>query len=303
MPKELTDADVMTGFNPDYHASAADLEARQDEGADAITPGPEGEGGDTANTERSDAPAAPAERSVTLDGKTYKAPAEIADAFTREINRRDGTRGAEMQTLRERLARLEGANTTAQPDAKKDEGPPLPDPELQIENPAAYQEQLLARINYQQDQRDRRLAAEYETAEAGKEREKERRAAWENHVEAFYNDPDNAVLKDNRDIVDKVLEQNAAALAPLDVAEGFKELGRLSKERLARITGQAPAIRARTTPKPANLEGSSRRDVAAAGDRAGKDTGPKSLTAALKERRRAAAASFAKGSQAPASAR
>lgn len=288
--KKLTDADIMTGFNPAFGVSAEDIEAQGATGDEAVSQDGEGEGSE-------ETPQAPTERELNLDGRTFKAPAELAEAFTREINRRDGTRGAELQQLRERLARLEGASTTTAQPAKKDEGPPLPDPELQIENPAEYQAQLMAHVEHKQRLHTEALAREYEEAEAARERETARQAAWKNHVEAFYSDPANKVLVGNEDIVDAVMAQNAEKLAPLSVEEGFKLLGQLSRERLARLTGAAPDVKARTTPKPPTLEGSSRRDVAAGTQGGAKDTGPKSLTQALRERRKQAAASFSKGGQ------
>lgn len=287
--KPVSDADIMTGFNPAYGVTAEEIEARQD---DVATDGaPEGEA-----TERSDASAAPTDRDVTLDGRTFKAPRDLADAFTREINRRDGTRGAEIQTLRERLAHLEGRASAQAPGEVKEEGPPLPDPELQIENPAEYQKQLLAHVEWKQEQKTGALASQYEAAEAQKERESSRRSAWQTHVDAFYARPENAVLRENKDIVDLVFQQNAAQLAPLSVEDGFKELSRLAQERLSRVTGSAPEIKARTQ-RPPTLEGSSRRGVAA--PTGGAPDGPMSLTAVLKERRREAAKNFNRGGKGP----
>jgi len=286
-PKKLTDADVMTGFNPDRAVTAEEIEAQQAEGK-SVTPEPEGSSGEPG------APTAPEESEVTLDGRRLKAPRELADAFTREINRRDGTRGAELQMLRERLARLEGAAsataTPSTPDAPPE--PVVPDPDLQIENPAEYQKQMLAFIEHQQTKRTQALATRYEEAEAVKEQETARRAAWAAHCDKFYSSPDNEVLRDNKDIVDLVLEKNKELLAPLSVEDGFKELSRLAKERLAKVTGVAPKLRAQAQ-KPPTLEGSARRDSAAAPQ--AKDEGPGSMTQALKARRLAAAGSFAKG--------
>jgi hypothetical protein len=290
--KTLTDADVMTGFNPAYGVSAEEIAAGE---GDAPVEGatddqPEG-------TEKPETETPPAEVEIKLDGKTLKAPRDIAEAFTREINRRDGTRGAELQQLRERLARVEGATAaTATPIEKKEEaqaGPPLPNPELQIENPAEYQKQMLEHIEHKQKVQLEAVARQYEEAEAIKARESERKAAWEQHCDAFYSKPENKVLRENRDIVDLVLAQNKDVLAPLSVEDGFAELARLAKERLARVTGTAPEQRARAQ-KPLNLEGSTRRASAVSPE--GKDSGPTSLTSALKERRRLAAEAFNKGS-------
>lgn len=291
--RKLTDADVMTGFNPAYGVSAEELEAKADAPADEGA-GSDGEGAPAPG--ESGAPTVPAEVDVKLDGRTFKAPKEIADAFTREINRRDGTRGAELQTLRERLAAVEARTTrpTETPSDNTPPEPPVPNPELQIEDPAKYQEQVLNRIRWEQQQTVQGLTKQYEEAEAARQRDTQRREAWAQHVNAFYAIPENAVLRDNKDIVDKVMELNAEYLAPLSVEEGFKELGRLAKERLAKVTGQAPEVKARTTPKPPALEGSTRRDSAVrpAGP---KETGPLSLSAALKERRNRAAAAFGTG--------
>lgn len=291
-PNKLTDADVMTGFNPAFGVSAEEVEARQDDAESIDGAAPEGDGGSASETETQDASAAP-EVEVRLDGRTFKAPKDIAEAFTREINRRDGTRGAELQELRQRLANVEARSTTAptKPESDAPTAPPVPDPELQIENPAEYQKQLLAHVRYEQEQKALALAKQYDEAEAAKDRENARRAAWEKHVSAFYSKPENAVLRDNQDIVDLVMEQNKEVLAPLSVEDGFKELSRLAKERLARVTGQAPEVKARTTPRPPVLEGSARRDAARA-PRSEKDTGPQSLSAAIRERRKAAAAAF-----------
>src|SRR6266446_4650264 len=98
---KLTDADVMTGFNPDRSLSAEDIVAQQ-EGAPAEGTAPECHA-DPGEDQAPPADEAPSEREVTLDGRRFKASRDIADAFTREINRRDGTRGAELQTLRDRL--------------------------------------------------------------------------------------------------------------------------------------------------------------------------------------------------------
>lgn len=290
-----TEAEVMTGFNPAFGTSAEDIEAQQDSG-ESVTASPEGEGTPGADTSKADANA-PAEREVLLDGRTFKAPKDIADAFTREINRRDGSHGAELQGLRERLARVEGRQeaSTAQPaGAEKHEGPPIPDPEDMIENPAKYQEQLTTRMRWESEQTVQGLTSRYEEAEAAKVQETERRAAWKSHVDQFYAKPENKVLVGNEDIVDLMLKTHAAELAPLSVEDGFSRLSELAKSRLARVTGSAPEIKGRMTPKPPTLEGSSRRGAAAA-PAGGQDEGPKSLSAALKERRRAAAAEFAKG--------
>lgn len=291
--KQTTDADIMTGFNPAFGVSAEDIEARQD-GEGVETPEPEGEPTDKADGDGTP-PAASEEVEVRLDGRTLKAPKDIADAFTREINRRDGTRGAELQQLRERLAHLEGARSataTANVPAETPE-PQVPDAELQIENPAEYQKQLVAYITHQQEKRTQALVAQYEQTEAAKAQEAARRSAWAGHVESFYSNPDNAVLRDNKDIVDLVLEQHRADLADLSVEDGFKELGRLAKDRLAKLTGVAPEIRARKAQQPPTLEGSGRRTAAARP--AAEPEGPRSLTQALKERRKSLAASFVKG--------
>lgn len=289
--EKLTDADLMTGFNPDPSTPAEEIEAR--EAGEAVEgTGTEGEGAEAPTTESVTLGADT--REVTLDGRTFKAPRDIADAFTREINRRDGTRGAELQGLRERLARLEGASTKpATEERAEDQGPPLPDPELQIENPAEYQKQLIAHVSHRQEVRAQALAQQYEEAEAAKDRETARKAAWQTHVDSFYSKPENEVLRANKDIVDLVLEKHREELAPLSVEEGFDRLSTLAKQRLSQLTGQAPEIKARTTPRPPTLEGSSRRGSVATP--AAEPAGPKSLTAALKERRRAAAAAFNKG--------
>ena len=283
--KKLTDADVMTGYNPSRDLSAEDAETQQDDVETVEGAAPEG------TTE------VPTEVEVNLDGRRLKAPREIAEAFTREINRRDGTRGAELQTLRERLARLEGAATTATRTAegeKPPEGPQVPDPELQIENPAEYQRQLLAFVSHSQETRTQILANAFEAAETAKEQETTRRAAWAAHCDEFYTRPENKSLVGNKDIVDLVLEQHKAALAPLSVEDGFVELGRLARDRIAQLTGVAPDLKARRTPKPPVLEGSSRRESAVTPPTPGGE-GPSSLTQVLKDRRKAAAAGFGKG--------
>lgn len=297
--KKLTDADVMTGFNPAYGVSAEELEARA--ATEAAEGSDSGEGAPAPETEEAASPAAP-EVEVRLDGRTFKAPKEIADAFTREINRRDGTRGAELQTLRERLAAVEARTTKpAEPENSGPPEPPVPNPELQIEDPAKYQEQLVSRIRWEQEQKVQGLTRQYEEAEAARERETARRAAWSAHCDAFYSKPENAILRQNQDIVDLVLKKNAEQLAPLGVEEGFAELGRLAKERLAKVTGQAPEIKARTNPKPPVLEGSGARKPIARP--AGGDDGPKSLSQALKDRRRAASEAFTKSQSRQSAAR
>jgi hypothetical protein len=288
MPEKVTDADLMTGFNPNPAVSAEDFEARQ-AGDVPYDDQPEGERADTEA-------AAPEERTITLDGRTYRAPKDIADAFTREINRRDGTHGAELQRVRERLTRLETARTSAAGGEKpetKPELPKAPDPDLAIENPAEHQRQLIAHLEAKEDARREELRVEYEQAEAAKAQETARKAAWQTHCDRFYALPENTILRDNRDIVDAVMAQNMDSLASLSVEDGFKELGRLAKERLSRITGQAPEIKART-PKPPVLEGSTRRQ-AQAGPARKQEEGPQSLSAALKERRKAAAEAFSRG--------
>jgi hypothetical protein len=300
MAKKLTDADLMTGFNPAYGVSAEEIEAQGDaegsvEGAEAAEPTT-----DTSGDDAEGASLAPPEGGadmveVRLDGRALKAPKDIAEAFTREINRRDGTRGAEMQQLRERLAHLEGRVTATPAGDKEPETPEpqLPDPDLAIENKDEYNRQLDSYIAHQQEKRLSALARQQDEATAAQRAEAERVSAWNAHCDAFYSRPENKVLVGNEDIVDAVLEKNRAKLATLPVEDGFAELGRLAKERLARVTGQAPEVKARTTPKPPNLEGSSRRSAAVRP--AAKDEGPQSLTQALKDRRRAAASAFNKG--------
>jgi|SRR6267378_823178 len=289
---KLTDADVMTGFNPDRSKSAEDIDAQQDT-APAEGDAPEGEGDPGERQEVSDE--TPPEREVTLDGRRFKASRDIADAFTREINRRDGTRGAELQTLRDRLAHLEGrlAERATQPkEPEAAQGPQPPNEDLWIENPGEAQKQLLAHIAYNDEQKQLALNQELETEQASRDQEAARRAAWASQCDAFYAQSENKVLRGNEDIVDLVLKQNAKYLAPLSVDEGWSELSRLAKERLAKVTGAAPEIRART-PRPPVLEGSARRDVGASNPPEVK--GPRSLTDALKARRRTAAEAFVKG--------
>jgi hypothetical protein len=292
--KKLTDADLMTGFNPAFGVTAEEIEAQQD-GEVVETASPEGEATEKEEGDGSAPPADSGDVEVRLDGKAVRTSKEVADAFTREINRRDGTRGAELQQLRERLAHLEGARsaTTTASGPTKEPEPQVPDPELQIENPAEYQKQLVAYITHQQEKRTEALATQYEQDQAAKEQESARRSAWSNHVDTFYNRPENAVLRENKDIVDLVMAQHREDLAPLSVEDGFKELGRLAKERLSKLTGSAPELKARNTPKPPILEGSARRGTPARP--AAESDGPRSLTEALKERRKAAAASFGKG--------
>lgn len=290
---KLEDADIMTGFAPVWNKPAEDNDpdAETTQGAEDDEAG-EGEGASTALATSE----APAEVEVQLDGRRIRVGKDIADAFTREINRRDGTRGAELQGLRERLAHLEGATIAAktQPDAEARQTPQVPNPELQIENPEEYQRQLLEFINFNQEARANGLARQYEEAEAAKSAEAARRTAWSAHVKSFYSLPENTMLRDKRDIVDLVLQQNRANLAPLSVESGFAELGRLAKAKLAMLTGTSPEARARTTPKPPVLEGSTRRDGASR-PAAAKDEGPRSLTQALKDRRKMVAESFRKG--------
>lgn len=290
-----TEADLMTGFNPAFAVSAEEIEA-QEADAEAID-GDKPEGAGETSPETSTEPASTAgEREVTLDGRTYKAPKDIADAFTREINRRDGTRGAELQTLRERLANLEGRLTAKPAEAEgADQGPPIPDPELQIEDPKKHQDMAFARMRWEQEQLVESKARQFEEGQAAKDQESQRVAAWNRHVDSFYAKPENAVLRENRDVVDMVLKQHGEELAPLSVEDGFKRLGDLAKDRIARMTGQAPEVRARRTPKPAVLEGSSRRgDVVTP---VKKDEGPRSLTSAINERRAKAREAFNKGGQ------
>ncbi len=291
-----TEAEVMTGFNPVRDLAAEDA---------AVVEQADAEGAGDSSTENAgkpaeastETPATPAEVEITLDGRRLKAPKEIADAFTREINRRDGTRGAELQTLRERLARLEGAasaTSTKEPDPNTPPEPPVPNPDLQIENPAEYQKQVFDRIRWEQEQKLQAVARQYEEAETQREQEEARRAAWAAHCDAFYSKPENEVLRGNKDIVDLVLDANRERLANLSVEEGFTELGRLARERLSAITGAAPELKKRRAAKPPVLEGSTRTTAAVVPERE-ESKGPQSLTAALKERRRAAADAFAKG--------
>lgn len=293
--KKLTDADVMTGFNPAYGVSAEEIEAN---GGDVPVEDAAAEGtGETPPAESSSASPAADQVEVRLDGRTFKAPKEIAEAFTREINRRDGTRGAELQTLRQRVATLETSVHPGAKDEKDPNEPPIPNPELQIEDPAKHQEQILARIRWEQEQKVTGLTKQYEEAEAAKQQETARRAAWQAHVDAFYSKPENAVLRDNKDIVDMVLDKHRAELNDLSVEEGFERLSQLSKERLAKATGAAPALKAKAKTPP-NLEGSATR-VAPASQRE-QDSGPKSLSQAMKERRQKAAAAFTGGGGRPA---
>jgi BMFP domain-containing protein YqiC len=289
----------MTGFNPAFSVSAEEIEAqsRQDDGAADEAAAPEGTGEESPKVDDGDAASTAAgTRDVTLDGRTFKAPKDIADAFTREINRRDGTRGAELQQLRERLARLEG-QLAARPkdDEGADQGPPIPDPDLQIEDPKKHQEMILTRVRWEQQQLVEAKAAGFEKDLAAQNQEKERVSNWNTHVEKFYAKDENKVLRENRDIVDMVLAKHREELAPLSVEEGFQRLGELARDRVAQVTGQAPEIRARRTPKPPVLEGSARRGAVEAP--AKKDEGPKSLSEAVNARRAAAKQSFLRGTQ------
>ncbi len=293
-PNKVTDADVMGGFNPVYGLSAEEIE--KGEIADAGTvPGAEV----TPESGKVEAANAPTLVEVELDGRKFQTPKETAEAFNRAISKaRDttaGTRGSELQSLRERLAKVEGATAaaTATTDPAKPVGLQPPNPELAIENPAEHQRQMIEYVDAKQTEKIDKIAAEYRAAEDLKALETARVNAWGAHCDAFYAKPENAILRDNRDIVDLVLEANKTALAPLSVEDGFTELGRLVKERLARLTGPARTAKVQGAAKPPVLEGSNRRESAVAPP--AEDEGPRSLTEALKARRKAAADGFAKG--------
>lgn len=297
--KKLTDADLMTGFNPAMTKTAEEIEAeaRQEDGSADEAASPEGAESATQDSQVDGGAASTAAetRDVTLDGRTFKAPKDIADAFTREINRRDGTRGAEMQQLRERLAKIEGAQAAKPVDAEgTEQGPPVPNPDLMIEDPKTYQDQLTARIRWEQEQVIESRAKQFEQGQAARDQEAARVSAWNTHVETFYAKDENTVLRENRDIVDMVLAQHREELAPLSVEEGFTRLGELARDRVAKLTGQAPEIRARKTPKPAVLEGGGRRNATTPAP-AKKDEGPTTLSQAVNERRAKARQSFMRG--------
>lgn len=299
MADKLTDADIMTGFNPAMTKTAEEIEAeaRQEDGSADEAASPEGAERAAGSEVDGGAGSTPAEtRDVTLDGRTYKAPRDIADAFTREINRRDGTRGAELQSLRERLATVEGRQNAKPVDAKgTDDGPAIPNPDDMVENPQKYQDELRARITWEQTQVIEAKAKEFETGQAARDQETARNSAWQTHVEKFYAKDENAVLRENRDIVDMLLAQHRDELAPLSVEEGFQKLGDLARDRVAKLTGVAPEIKARKTPKPPTLEGGGRRQAAAPAEK--KAEGPTTLSQAVNERRRIAKSAFQRGTQ------
>jgi len=296
MAKKLTDADVMTGFNPDPSQTdeAEDSRAREETSPPSDST-PEGDR-EPEVAEGSEEATPPTERDITLDGKTFRTSKDVADAFLREINRRDGTSGSELQKLRERVAFLEGSVRAADRTEKKDEvaEPSPPDPELEIDNPAEYQRQMIAYTNAMIDRKAQELTARYESERASETREETRRSAWAAHCQKLYSNPDNRVLVGNEDIVDMVLEEHREELAPMSAEEGFARLATLAKERLARLTGVAPEVKAKKTPNPPHLEGSTRRTGSTAP--AEKDsTKAYSLTEEIRSRRRAAREAFSKG--------
>jgi hypothetical protein len=276
----------------------------------SIGPDPESEPGDAPVSEDAAAPdqpepptpaetpAAPELVDLTLGGKPVKVAKDVADAYRAEINRRDGIRGNELQKLRERLAHLEGkAAATPAPETKPQdpELPKKPDPSLQISDPDTYAALLETyldakterRINAEKEQ----LRQEQRVAEEREAREKE----WAGYVSKFYED--NPELVAAKDVVDTVYARIFPKIENMLVEDGLKELAAASYARLAELgnMGKAPSAKQ----KPIAVEGSRVKasEVAAAKP---EDTGPRSLTQALKQRAADRSAAFNKGpTQAP----
>jgi len=177
---------------------------------------------------------APTSARINIGGTAFDVPADVADAFRREVNRRDGEHGARLQQLQERLARLEEDRTEDSRPAQESAQLQPPDDRLALEDPVEharkqreYNEALVHRTALALEQR------RYEEAQQ-RQQESQRESAWNSAVQQFYRG--HPELKGAEDVVDAVWRNNYNTLKDLPVKDGFEELARLSADRLVGLT-------------------------------------------------------------------
>lgn len=225
-------------------------------------------------TPESATPQAPQLARINIGGAAFEVPSEVADAFRREVNRRDGEHGARLQQLQERLARLE-EDRQPPPQSQPDTLQP-PDDRLALEDPVEharrlreYNEALVHRTALALEQR------RYEEAQQ-RAAEGQREAAWNSAVQQFYRT--HPELKGAEDVVDAVWRTNYSNLKDLPVKEGFEELARLSAERLVGLTEHGKKVAS----KRATLESGSTARPKAKPEPAAEDPG--SMSRFIRER-------------------
>lgn len=201
---------------------------------------------------------------VSFQGKKFKADPALAAAledYRKEINRRDGTHGSELETLRRQVADLTArvdSNQIVDDEAEEEEEEIAPpDPNLLVlgdsYDPAKYHQQLMAFTEANIASAERRGEKKYMDAEAQKSAEAKRQSDWKEHVDKFYKK--NEDLAPFQDVVDMVWKTPAVIneIRNLPVDEGFERLAEIARERIFGIAQKAGTMRAK--PKTPHLEG------------------------------------------------
>jgi hypothetical protein len=212
---------------------------------------------------------------VSLKGRKLRLPREDAAAiedFRREVRDRDGRLGGENAQLRERLARLEGALLTRQPEqappAVEEIAPPAP--ELAVTNLAEWQRQMLRYTAKMVERSQSELAETYakdQRARAEAAEEAARNQAW---AHAFYTRHPQFKTPALMEVVGEVYSKHASDLETLsDPDAQFERLASLAGERVLAIRQAGKNLNPSRPPK---LEGAStpvaKRPVAADSERA-----------------------------------
>lgn len=198
---------------------------------------------------------------VSVRGRKVKMTQEAAEAhaeFVRQTRERDGRLGGELQQLRERLARTEGAiaATTAGKPAKADELQPPP-ADLAIQDYAEYHRQMLAYNKASMELQKLELVEQYnqrEEAKVSAARRNQEQTKWATDFFAGNPELGKPYL---RPIVKDVYLEHSAEIDAINESDGAKaaheRLAELSHERLVAIKSEGKQLE--STTKPPRLEG------------------------------------------------
>lgn len=189
---------------------------------------------------------------VVLDGVAFDVPENLATAFTKERDRVAGVLGSRLQQAESRLRSLEEEDpedSRSTDNVIRPPDPKLLDATSDHYDPARYHNENLA---YQQAlvsegmrQVEERRLGEQQAAQ----RTSDQQANWNRQVDQFYQS--NPELKGCEDVVDAAWRKNFNALKDLRPEEGFKELAKLSKERIVQLSERGKRVGA---PRQPHLE-------------------------------------------------
>lgn len=224
-------------------------------------------------------PQPPTTTKLKLGGKEYDVTPDVAEAiesYRRELNERDGRRGSEVERIRREMEDLR-KTVTKPAEPKQPDAPLPPNPLLVLQDPEAYQREMLAYVNAVNAQRDQALRQEYTQAEQTRQQELDRKMNWDRHVAKFYQThPD---LVGEEDLVDIVWRQNFDEIRDLPVTDGFERIADLTRNRILRYAGKA-----KDAPAAPKLEGSRTKQTAPVSPAKDEPTG--SLSASIRARQR-----------------